>query len=156
MVSKKAARLEPELSLHINVIAKTNEAEYEMPCTLGARGRRKLAFEESSERSKRRNSKELRKIVGFPELIHATTVSLRSAGKTDAAKRFSEALETTPTGALRIRKSCGAHAKNVSVPYTAEELSLFIKAHLEKSQYTKIQSQEKNAELRYLPKLPCN
>jgi len=111
--------LEPELNLHINIIAKPNEAEYEKPCTLGARGRRKLAFEESSERSKRRNSKELRKI-GFPELIHATTVSLRSAGKTDVAKRFSEALETTPTGALRIRKAYSALVKNVSVPYTAE------------------------------------
>jgi hypothetical protein len=126
--------LELELSLHINVIAKPNEAEYDMPFTLGARGCRKLAFEESSERSKRKNSKELRKIVGFPELIHTTTVSLIAAGKTDAAKLFSEALETTPTGALRIRKACGAHAKNVSVPYTAEELSLFIKAHLVKSQ----------------------
>jgi hypothetical protein len=68
--------LQPELNLRINVIAKPNEAEYEMPCTLGTRGRRKLAFEESSERSKRRNSKELRKIVGFPELTNTTTMSL--------------------------------------------------------------------------------
>jgi len=142
--SKKAARLKPEINLHINVIAKTNEAEYEKPCTLGARGRRKLAFEESSERTERRNSNELRKIVGFPELNHATTISLRSAGKTDAAKLFSEALETTPTRALRIRKAFGAHVKNFSEPYTAEEeLSLFIKAHLAKNQYTKIRSQEK-------------
>ena len=136
--------MEPELSLHINVIAKPNEAEYEMPCSLGTGGRRKLAFEESSERSKRRNSKQLRKIVGFPELTHATTTSLRSAGKTYAAKLFSEALETKTTGALRIRKAWGTHAQNVSVPYIAEEeLSLFIKAHLAKSQYTKIPSQVK-------------
>jgi hypothetical protein len=71
-------------------------------------------------------------------------MSLQSAGKTYAAKHFSEALETTPTGALRIRKAWGAHAKYVSVPYTAEdELSLLIKAHLSKSQYTKIRSQAK-------------
>ena len=87
---------------------------------------------------------ELRKIGGFPELINATTMSLQSAGKTYAAKRFSEALETTPTGALRIRKAWGAHVKNVSVPYTAEEeLSLFINANLAKSQYTKIRSRVK-------------
>jgi hypothetical protein len=136
--------LQPELNLHINVTAKPNEAEYVMPCTLGARGRRKLAFEESSERSKRNNSKELRKIVGFPELTNATTMSLQSAGKTYAAKLFSEALETTPTGALKIREVWGAHAKNVSVPYTVEdELSLLIKAHLAKSEYTKIRSQAK-------------
>lgn len=61
--------MQPELNLHINVIAIPNEAEYVMPCTLGARGRRKLAFVESSERSKCRNSKERRKIVGVPELM---------------------------------------------------------------------------------------
>lgn len=140
--------MEPERSLHINVTAKPNEAEYETPCTSGTRSRRKLAFEESSERRKRRNSRELRKIVGFLGLTHATTMSPRPAGKTDAAKTFSEALETTTTGASRIREVWGAYAKNVSVPYTAEEeLSLFIKTHLAKSRYTKIRSQPKNAEL---------
>jgi len=76
-----------------------------MHCTSGKTGCRKLAFEDSSERSKARNSKELRKTVGFPELTHATKMSLRYAGKTDAAKLFSEALETSPTGGLRIRKA---------------------------------------------------
>jgi hypothetical protein len=76
-----------------------------MHCTSGKSSRRKLAFEGSSERSKDIKSKELRKNVGFPELTHATKMSLRSAGKTDAAKLFSEALETTPTRGLRIRKA---------------------------------------------------
>jgi len=96
--------LKPELNLRINVIAKLNEAEYEMPCTLGTHGRRKLAFEKSSERSKRRNSKELRKIDVSPELTHAAPMSLGPAGKTDAAKIFSKALETTPKGALTLRR----------------------------------------------------
>jgi hypothetical protein len=121
---------------------------YEMPCTSGIRGCRKLAFEESSERIKRRKSKELRKTVGFRELAHANKMSLRSSGKTDAAKLFNEALETTPTRALRIRKAWDTHAKNVVVPYISEEaLYLFTEAHLTKSQYTKLQ---------HLPKLPCN
>jgi hypothetical protein len=73
-------------------------------------------------------------------------MSLWSAGKTYAAKRFSEALETTPTGALRIRKAWGAHAKNVSVPYTVEEeLSSFIKAHLAKKSVHKNSKSSKNA-----------
>ena len=38
--------------------------------------------------SKRRKSKELRKTVGFHELIEATKMSPRFAGKTDAAKLF--------------------------------------------------------------------
>jgi len=56
----------------------------------GTSGRRKLAFEDGSERSKRRKSKQLRKTVCFPELIHVTKMSLRSAGKTDAAKLCNE------------------------------------------------------------------
>jgi hypothetical protein len=120
-VSKKTEWLEQEINLHIKVTTKPNETDYEMPCTSGIRGRRKLAFEESSESSKRRKSKELRKSVSFPELAHANKMSLRSAGKTDAAKLFNEALETTPKRALRIRRAWDAHAKNVVIPYTPEE-----------------------------------
>jgi len=93
-------------------------------------------------KSKRRKSKELRKTRGFPELTHTTTTSLRSAGKRDAVKIFSEALETAPTRELSIRKAWAAHAKNSLVPYTPEEaLSLSIEAHLIKNQYIKFRSQ---------------
>jgi len=71
-------------------------------------------------------------------------MSLWSAGKTDAAKRCNEALKTNPTRALKIRKAWVAHAKNILVPYTPEEvLSLFTEAHWTKSQYTKIRSTAK-------------
>jgi hypothetical protein len=109
-VSKNAEWLEQEINLHIKVIAKPNETDYEMPRTSGVRGRRKLAFEGSSKRIKRRKSKEFRKTVGFPELVHVNKMSLRSAGKTDVAKLFCEALETTPMRALRIRKAWNVHA----------------------------------------------
>jgi hypothetical protein len=115
-----------------------------MQCTLGKTGSRKLAFEDSSERSKRRKSKELLKTVGFPELTHATKMSLRSAGKTDAAELFSEAIETIPSRELRIRKAYAAHAINVFVLYISEKvLSLFIEAHLTKSQYKKFKIKQK-------------
>jgi len=103
----------------------------------------RLAFEESSEKSKRRKSEELRKTVGFPEPTQATKMNLRSSGKTDAAKLFSEALETTPARGLRIRIAWGALATNVSAPFTPEALSLFIEAHLTKSLNTKTRSQTK-------------
>lgn len=93
----------------------------------------RLAFEESSERSKRRKSEELRKTAGFPELTHDTKTNLRNPGKTDAAILFIEALETTPARGLRIRKAWGARAKNVLAPFTPEALSLIIEAHLTKS-----------------------
>jgi hypothetical protein len=57
-------------------------------------------------------------------------MSLRSAGKTDAAGLFSVALETTPTAGLIFRKDWNTLAKNVVVPYTPEGLSLFTEAHL--------------------------
>jgi hypothetical protein len=91
--------LEQEINLHIKVINKPNETDYEMPSTTGICGLRKLTFEQSSGRSKRRKSKEIRKTVGFTELAHANKMSLRSAGKTDAANLVSQALETTPTRA---------------------------------------------------------
>jgi len=70
-------------------------------------------------------------------------INLRSSEKTDAAKHFSEALETTPVGGLRITIAWDAHAKNVLAPFTTEVLSLFIEAHLTKSLNTKIRSQTK-------------
>jgi hypothetical protein len=97
--------LEQEINLHIKVINKPKETDYETPCTTGIRGLRKLAFEENSERSKRRKSKKLRKTVGFTELAHANKRSLRSAGKTDAADLFSIALGKTPRRGLIIRKA---------------------------------------------------
>jgi len=97
----------------------------------------------------RRKSKDLRKTVGFPELTHATKMSLISAGKTDATKLFSEALEATPTRETGIRKASGVHTKNVLVLFTPEEaLSLFIEAHLTKSQCIKFRSQAKNEEFK--------
>jgi len=148
--------LEQEINLHITGIAKPNETDYEIICTSDKSGRRKLAFEDGSERNKRRKSKDLRKTVGFPEITHATKMSLISAGEMDAAKLFSEALEATPTREIRIRKAWGAHTKNVLVLFTPEEaLSLFIEANLTKCQYIKIRSQAKIKNL-HLPRLPRN
>jgi hypothetical protein len=64
-----------------------------MPYTSGISGRRKLVFEEGSERNKCRKSKDLRKTVGLPELTNATNINGRSAVKTDTAKFCSGALE---------------------------------------------------------------
>jgi hypothetical protein len=58
-VPKKAEWLLHEMNLHIKVITKVNETDYEMSCTAATRGRQKPAFEESSEKIKCRRSKEL-------------------------------------------------------------------------------------------------
>jgi hypothetical protein len=64
-VSKNAEWLEQEISLHIKVITKPNETDYEMPCTTGTRGRQKLAFEESIESRKRRNQRNFEKLLAL-------------------------------------------------------------------------------------------
>jgi hypothetical protein len=47
------------MNLHIKIITKLNETDYEMSRTAATRGRQKLPFEESSEKIKRRRSREL-------------------------------------------------------------------------------------------------
>jgi hypothetical protein len=82
--------LEQEISLYVKGIAKPFETDYETPSTAGKSSRTKLVSEDSSERRKRRKSKGLRKTVGFPEQTHTTKMRLRFAGKSDAARNFSE------------------------------------------------------------------
>ena len=60
-----------------------------------------------AKEGKRRKSKDLRKTVGFPELTHSAKISLISAGETDAAKLFSEALEANPTRKNKNQESLG-------------------------------------------------
>jgi hypothetical protein len=95
LYQKNAEMLEQENNLHIKGIAKSTETDYEMPCTTGKSGRRSLALKESSERRKHRKSKELRKMVGFPDITHATKMSLRSAGTTGATKTSLRSAGTT-------------------------------------------------------------
>jgi hypothetical protein len=57
--------LEQEINSDIKVITKPNETDYEMPCTTGIRGRRKLTFEESSERSNAENQRKFEKFLAL-------------------------------------------------------------------------------------------
>jgi len=83
-------------------------------------------------------------------------MSLISAGKTEAAKRFSEPLEATPTREIGIRKVWGAHTKNVLVLSIPEEaLSLFTEAHLTKSKCINFEVKQKIKNL-HRPRLPRN
>jgi hypothetical protein len=53
-------------------------------------------------------------------------MSLQSAGKTDAAKLFSETLEPTPTRGIRIRKAWATHAENVFVTVYSRISTVFV------------------------------
>ena len=60
-------------------------------------GRPSKTFDESSDRSKRRRTEDLRKKHSTPELSYAAKMKLRASGKLEEAKLIGEALETTPT-----------------------------------------------------------
>jgi hypothetical protein len=64
-ISKNAEWLEQEVNVHIKVIAKPTETDYEMSRTSGIRGRRKLAVEE---------------LINFNKLITNTTGARRGEG----------------------------------------------------------------------------
>jgi len=78
-------------------------------------------LKKATKRANAENQKGLEKLLDFLSRF----MPLRASGKTDAAKPFSEALETTPARGLRIRIAWGAHATNVSAPLTPEALSVY-------------------------------
>lgn len=55
---------------------------------ISTKGRPSTSFEDSSERSKRRKTENLRTQSSTEELSYATQMNLRAEGKTDAAKRM--------------------------------------------------------------------
>lgn len=97
-------------------------------------GRRELSFSESSERSKRRKTEELRMNVSTEALLYSATSKLRVEGNTDFAKVVRDISEGSPTKASKYRKSLESDNKNI--PFTNNEaLSLFIELGLSQSKY---------------------
>lgn len=97
-------------------------------------GRRELSFSESSERSKRRKTEELRMNVSTEALLYSATSKLRAEGNTDFAKVVRDISEGSPTKASKYRKSLESDNKNI--PFTNNEaLSLFIELGLSQSKY---------------------
>src|SRR5699024_9529309 len=104
--------------------------------TSTAAGRPTMKFSASSERSKRRKTEPLRSQYSQEELAFATQMSLRASGETEAAKLMTEALDTTPTRASKIRQSWLKKEDKIVIPYSFEEaLALFVNAKLTKAQY---------------------
>ncbi|KAJ8937088.1 hypothetical protein NQ314_012031 [Rhamnusium bicolor] len=106
-------------------------------------GRPPKPFQESSECSKRRKTKELRENVPVSELTFATQMSLRASGSADASKILKD-ITNSPTRAKKYRK-----AANQPIPKTRqltpqEALSMFIEADLTRSQYETIRRFDKD------------
>lgn len=97
------------------------------------RGRPSTSFETSSTRTKRRKTASMRDKHSVQELSFATEMSLRAAGRSDAAKIVKDVTEGSPSKASRYLSS----AKHVrETVMNADEAVLFlIEFELSKNQY---------------------
>lgn len=108
-------------------------------------GRPSKPFSESSERTKRRKTEELRKCVSKEVLVHATKVELQSSGKRDASHLLTE-LVKSPKRATKYKK---AYLTSLQVDNTQTQLtplralSMFVEADLSRRQYEIIRSSNK-------------
>lgn len=100
--------------------------KFEELCELStSSGRPRKSFLESSDRSKRRQIKNLREITSSDELICAAK-STYVEGKRAAADLVSQATEYSPQRVIKIRKLYTNEAKNKYSPYTDDEAVAFI------------------------------
>lgn len=113
-------------------------------------GRRELSFSESSERSKRRKTEELRAKVSTEALLYSATSKLRSEGNIDFAKVVRDISEGSPTKAARYRKSL--ESTNNNVPFTENEaLSLYVELGLSQSKYQLLRNAHMEKKSRMFP-----
>lgn len=106
-------------------------------------GRPSKDFEECSDRSKRRKTKEIREQVPESQLMYATQMNLRAAGKSDASAVLKE-LTKSPTRASKVRKAiASSKEKEIQQLTPMEALSIFVEADLSRRQYNIIRSASK-------------
>ena len=116
---------------------KTHESEKNVT-TASIQGRSSSSFAESSERSKRRKTEEVRAKLGCDELAYATQMSLRAAGKVDASHVLKDIFKSSPSKSLKHRRAFKqVREKRLS---SHDALSLIIKGKLSKAQYNLMRS----------------
>lgn len=101
-------------------------------------GRPSSGFAEASVRSKRRKTEDLRATRSTEELSYAAQMSLRAAGKLDAAKVVQDVTLGSPSRAQKYRKSLESISE---IPYTPDKaLSLVVELDMSKSDYQKLRN----------------
>lgn len=132
------------LSLQMKFFKRSNQVKRKS----SNKGRPKVSFEDSSDRSKRMKTSNLRNTSSAVELAYATQMNFRAEGNNQAAKILKD-ITNTPS---KAHEYCNA-LKNQTTTYTKlsadEALSLLIEAKLSKSQYNLIRRQvkEKNCHI---------
>lgn len=115
------------------------------PIPRSSKGRPSKDFGESSDRTKRRKTMQLRKNVNVDELTYAAIMSQRASGNNDVAKVIADVTKS-PTRATKFRKAAAIGSKTaISKKHTPEEaLSVYIEANLTCSGYEVIHQADKD------------
>lgn len=110
------------------------------------RGRPKKDFCELSDRSKRRQTKDLRVNVSVDKLTYATQMSHRATGNKNTAHVIKE-ITKSPTRATKYRKAATIGLQNMTTTkkHSPEEaLTIFVEANLTMNQYEILQKANKD------------
>ncbi|CAG9760348.1 unnamed protein product [Ceutorhynchus assimilis] len=110
-----------------------------------SKGRPNKEFGELSDRSKRRNTLELRMNVPLDKLTYATQMSQRAAGNIDAAKIIKDVTKSA-TSAAKFRKLAvlGSQKTTTKKHSPEEALAVLVEAYLTMSQYEVIRQANKD------------
>lgn len=113
-------------------------------------GRPASSFGESSERSKRRKTEDIREKYSHEELGFAVQMKLRQKGKLDAAKVVKDVIAGSPSKATRYRQSLDS--KSETTLSSDEALALLVENHLSKGQYSAIRSVIREKDCKLFPR----
>lgn len=124
------------------------EGTFEIPIGMASQkrpGRPMKSFEDSSERSKRRKTEELRGNFEKDIIIHAAKVELGKSGKKDASNVLKD-ITSTPTRATKYKKAfyLTKSSKKQHSLTPMQALQMFVDADLTQGQYEIIRKTNKN------------
>jgi len=112
-------------------------------------GRPSQTFMSSSERSKRRKTKELRDSISSEELAYATQMSLRSSGKVHAAQVVRDVILTSPSRAFKYISAY--KSENEKTLSADEALSVIVENKFSKQTYQRIRNVAKENKCKLYP-----
>lgn len=120
------------------------EGTFELPVGIeNLPGRPRKAFGESSERTKRRKTQELRSTLEEGVILHAAQVELNKSGQRDASKILKD-ITSTPTRATEYKRAyTTSKSENDSRLTPMQALKMFIEADLTRGQYEIIRNTNK-------------
>lgn len=131
------------------IFLKINEAWLEGTFVLSGQkqnrpGRPSKSFEDSSERTKRRKTEDMRSSLSDKVIVHAAQTTLQARGKRDASKILRE-ITNSPTRAGKYRKAYRKSEREEITSLTPlQALSMFVEADLTKRQYEIIRNTNKS------------